>query len=114
MKQVKAFFGDRLIADQISVADGYISQLVGLLGRSSLEQNEGLLLKKCKQVHCFGMRFNIDVLFLGDSGEIISIKHNMGPGSISKYYFQAKSVLELPSGAAIKNNILEGGYIKFY
>lgn len=114
MKHVKAFFGDRLIADQIGIADSFISRLVGLLGRSSLGHNEGLLIKKCKQVHCFGMRFTIDVLFLADSGEIISIKHNMRPGSLSKYFFQANSVLELPSGAAKENNIFEGGYIKFY
>lgn len=113
MKYLKAFFEDTLIADRVCIADSFISRLVGLLGRSSLEQNEGLLIKKCKQVHCIGMRFTIDVLFLSDSGEIISIKHNMSPGSLSKYFFQSSSVLELPSGAAEKFNIFVGGFIKF-
>jgi len=36
----------------------------GLLGRSELEPNEGLLLERSRSVHTFGMRFPIDAVLL--------------------------------------------------
>jgi hypothetical protein len=36
----------------------------GLLGRDGLGDDEALLLRRCRSVHTFGMRFTIDVVLL--------------------------------------------------
>ena len=49
---------------RILMARGFRSRLVGLLGRSSMDVQQGLWLEPCRCVHTFGMRFGIDLVFV--------------------------------------------------
>ena len=93
-----------LIAGRIEVARGFFSRLRGLLGRKSLEEGEGLLLWPCSSVHCFGMQFPIDVIFLDSQFRVAAIHPDMQPGSVVSQR-QARYVLELKSGAAERQKI---------
>ena len=96
---------DKIIANNIKIADNFFKRLVGLLNRDKLDSDEGLLLKKCNQIHTIGMKFNIDALFLNEEGEIVYIEKNMEAGKISKYVKNACQVLELIAGTTDKYNI---------
>ena len=63
------------------------------------------MLKKCRQVHTFGMKFNIDVVFLSREGEILDLEKNMVPGRISRHVKEAYWVLELESGAVARQKL---------
>jgi uncharacterized membrane protein (UPF0127 family) len=65
------------------------------MGTKEMPPDQGLLLKKCKQVHTFGMKFAIDVIFLSENGEILYIEENMKPSKISPLIKNAEYVLEL-------------------
>lgn len=56
----------------------------------------GLLIPSCKSVHTFGMRFALDLLFLGPGEEPLVAIREVGPGHRVKVP-EAGSVLELPS-----------------
>ncbi|MBP8865557.1 MAG: DUF192 domain-containing protein [Acetobacterium sp.] len=81
----------------VKVADRFMSRLVGLLKTSGLSDDQGLLLKKCNQVHTLGMKFPIDVIFLSKDGDILHIEPEMAAGKVSPHIQNAFWVLEVKS-----------------
>ena len=57
-------------------------------------------IKPSNQVHMFGMRYAIDVVFLDDAGRVLRVVHALQPNRISPRVKGATSVLELPAGTA--------------
>lgn len=57
---------------------------------------EGLLIPRCRSVHTYGMRFPLDLLFLGPDREPLIAVREVGPGHRLRVP-EAESVLELPS-----------------
>ncbi|HNX29092.1 MAG TPA: DUF192 domain-containing protein [Syntrophomonadaceae bacterium] len=93
-----------LIAYRVEAAVSFISRLRGLLGRKNMPAGCGLLLRPCSSVHCFGMRFPIDVIFLDRHNRVINIREKMNPGSWASES-QACCVLELRAGEVRKHKI---------
>ncbi len=89
------------LANEVKVADSFFSRLIGLLNRKELEESEGLILTKTKQIHTIGMRFPIDVVYLQRKNnkllEVIAIEENLLPNQIGKKVKGANIVLELPA-----------------
>ncbi|HZW36651.1 MAG TPA: DUF192 domain-containing protein, partial [Candidatus Deferrimicrobiaceae bacterium] len=52
----------------------------------------------CSSVHSIGMRHPIDVLFLDNRGKVIGAYPRFPPGRLTRPFFGAKGVLELPEG----------------
>lgn len=103
-----------LLAANVTVANTYLSRLVGLLGKGpSWEQEErGLWIIPSHGVHTLAMRFAIDVVFL-DRKRIVVHKHqNLRPWRISKVIPSARSVLELPVGTIARSQTEVGDQIE--
>lgn len=105
MKNYLVLKDDIVLFDEVKLANDFFSRLVGLLKTKSLDENQGLLLKHCQQVHTFGMKFPIDVVFLSSEGEILYIEENMEPGKISPHVKKAYWVLELKAFILKKNKL---------
>lgn len=103
----------KLIADNVKVADNFFSRLIGLLNRSCLAENEGLWLVPCESIHSFGMKFNFDAVFLDKSGKVIALTRNIQPNKIVPSVKNTYSVLELASGTIEKAEINTGNILKF-
>jgi len=97
-----------LLGDRISVADGSLARLVGLLGRKSLEPGTGLLIVPSQAVHTLGMRFPIDVLFMDRTCRVVGLRPRLAPFRLSRLYWKAWAVLELPAGTAALSNTAFG------
>ena len=97
-----------VIASKVTTADTVFSRLVGLLNRSNIEQDEGLIITQCRSIHMFFMRFPIDVVFVDKNNRIIGIVENIQPFHISPYFFKARYVLELPIGSIQKSKTVVG------
>ena len=70
-----------------------------LLGLALLDRDDagpGLLIPSCRSVHTFGMRFAIDVWFLAESGEPVSVRRRVGRRRIVADR-RASLVLEVPA-----------------
>jgi uncharacterized membrane protein (UPF0127 family) len=68
----------------------------GLLGRDGLDGV--LVLAPCRQVHTIGMRFAIDVAFVGRDGRVRHVV-TMRPGRVSRPVWRGRWVVEGPAGA---------------
>lgn len=63
----------------LHVASGPIARLRGLLGRDCAEGV--LLLAPCADIHTVGMRFPVDVAFLGEDGTVLASRRALAPGN---------------------------------
>lgn len=81
---------------EVVVADDPLSRLLGLALLDRHRAPEGLLIPRCRSVHTYGMRFPLDLLFLGVQGEPLIAVREVGPGHRLRVP-GADSVLELPS-----------------
>ncbi len=86
-----------MLADKAAPAATSRERRTGLLGRSRMEEGEGLWIVPCEAVHTFGMKFAIDVVFLSRAQRVLKIRENLPPWRIA-VCLRAYSVLELPAG----------------
>lgn len=82
----------------------------GLLDCSRLEAGEGMLLPSAA-IHTVGMRFTIDVVFVGSAGKVL----RCGPVSPGKQFLcpYAAMALELPGGTIEATDTREGDVLSF-
>ena len=101
----------RSLAETGTVAIRPWARMRGLLGRSALQANEGLLLLGTRGIHMIGMRFAIDVLFLNEDGWVIRLIHSLKPFRISPIVKNSAMVLELPTGILAQTGTQVGDWI---
>ena len=89
---------ETFVATSATVANTYLSRLVGLLGRTRrwARPGQGLWIVPSYGVHTIGMLFSIDIVFLDRSNHVVHIEEHVRPFRISKVILKADSVLELP------------------
>jgi uncharacterized membrane protein (UPF0127 family) len=83
----------------ILVADTPIARLRGLLGHRT-PPPFALRLERCRCVHTFGMRFALDLHWLGADGATLRIDRAVGPGRV-RVCRRARAVVEVGVGASI-------------
>jgi uncharacterized protein len=104
----RTLFADgRVVCPALAVADTARSRMKGLLGRRSLDDGEGLLLRPAGSIHTAFMRFAIDAVFLDASMEVLRVEPNLRPWRIAAQR-GAKAVVELPAGTAESRGLAVG------
>ncbi|MCG6957649.1 MAG: DUF192 domain-containing protein [Gemmatimonadetes bacterium] len=101
------------LASWVSVADRWWRRAIGLLGRSTLDSGEGLLLAPCNAVHTIGMRFPIDVAFLDANGCVVSMKPALRPGRLVRGGRGTQATLELRAGGLAQGDTRPGDPLIF-
>ena len=99
--------GDTL-ATACGLANSFWTRFWGLMGKPSLPDGGALLIVPCNSVHCFGMKFAIDVVYLARDGEVLRIVPDMAPGTIGPLVRGARAVLELPAGTVGAAGVVVG------
>jgi len=110
---LSVYVNDRKIVDEVGKADRFFSRFLGLMFKKKMNDNQGLLIIPCNQIHTFNMRFDIDVLFISKENKIVHIEHSMKPGRATKMIKGSHSVLELCSGISEKNGVKIGDMLTF-
>ncbi len=91
-----------VVAEDVQVADGVWSRFWGLMGRRSLPEGSGLLLRPSSSIHTAFMRFPIDVVFLDREFRVVKVVPEMKPFRVTMAFGGARCALELNAGAAAK------------
>jgi len=92
------------------VADSTWLRMKGLLGRATLDEDEGILLRPGSSIHMFFMRFAIDAVFLDRELRVLRVAADLKPWRMAARR-GAKAVLELPSGRCERVGLGEGDQI---
>src|SRR5207302_10356990 len=85
----------------VEVPEGRAERMRGLLGRSGLQREAGLLLERTRSIHTFRMRFAILAAFLDGGNRVVGVRR-MPPGRIALPRGGVRSVLELPQNADVR------------
>lgn len=101
-----------LLGDRIGSAAESATRRTGLLKRAGLEPGEGLWIAPCEAVHCFFMKFTIDVLFLDRKKRVVKLAPALKPWRIAAC-LRAHSVLELPEGLIAATGTTVGDELDF-
>ena len=87
----------RVVAgNEVPVAVGVRARLFGLALLDLEAAGPGLLIPRCAAVHTFGMRFALDIYFLGSGDEILDVRRAVPPRRFVAHR-GAASVLEIPA-----------------
>jgi uncharacterized protein len=89
------------------VATRPFARMRGLLGRRSLDGDEGILLRPAGSVHTFFMRFPIDVVFLDRELRVVGIEPELRPWRTAGRR-GAKAVVELAAGECARRDVVVG------
>jgi uncharacterized protein len=93
--------------ERCAVAETAPTRMRGLLGRTDLEDGEGLLIRPTNSVHMFFMRFAIDVVFLDRELVVRKVVETLRPWRLAGCR-GARAALELPAGTAGRRGITVG------
>jgi uncharacterized protein len=115
-KKVRAMNRSRgtVLGECIRVAETALTGIIGLLGERELLPGDGLLIVPSQGVHTWGMRFPLDVVVLDGDWNVIAVRRNMRPFRITRVFWKAAAVLELPCGILNSTGTLLGDSIDFH
>lgn len=97
-----------LVAEDVRVAASIWSRFWGLMGRKSIPEAGGLLLRPTSSIHTAFMRFPLDIVFLDRQLRVIKIVAGMKPFRATVAFGGAHSALELNAGVAGQAGIQTG------
>lgn len=80
----------------------------GLMWTDSLPPNGGMYLARCSAIHMLGMKFPLDLVWLGSDGITIWIHTYVPPGFVVRSCRGARAVIELPAGTVHRLGISLG------
>jgi uncharacterized membrane protein (UPF0127 family) len=96
-----------VVCARCTIADSPARRMRGLLFRSGLAADEGLLLRPAPSVQTFFMRFAIDIVFLDKAGSVVGIRREVKPARVV-WCRRARATLELAAGQADHSGISIG------
>ncbi len=99
------------LADAADLAGSSETRREGLLKRAGLAPGEGLWIVPCEAVHCFFMKFTIDVVFINKAKKVVKIRPSLKPWRIAGA-LRAHSVIELPEGRIAETGTQKGDQLE--
>jgi uncharacterized membrane protein (UPF0127 family) len=107
------------VAPNVSVASSMWGRFRGLMGRSSLDQGEGLFMPGTNSIHMLFMRFPIDCVFMGaprpdGSRKVVGVRENLAPWRGVVWWVRGArgGVVEMPAGTLATVGVKPGDYVR--
>lgn len=94
----------KVLGIEVPVARGFRARLLGLALIPRDRAGAGLLIPRCSSVHTFGMRFALDLVFLGVRGEALEVRRGVPPARVVRHR-GAAAVLELVAGGEVPRSL---------
>jgi len=95
------------VSQQLKIAESFFERLIGLMFKEKMDGFDGLLIKQCRSIHTFFMRYPLDIVFMNNEMKIKKIIRNIKPWRMTLIYFTSTQVLEL-EGGTLHQEIREG------
>jgi len=96
---------NQLVVAHLAEANTLWSRLRGLLGRTSLPDDEGMLFDLNNSIHTFFMKFAIDVVFVDKNWRVVKTFAAVKPGRMIWPILTARATLEFSEGTIARAKI---------
>lgn len=97
---------DTILAEKVILAESTLERMKGLLGRSELARNTAMLIRPCRSIHMWFMRFPIDAAFLDEAGRILKISRALKPWQLA--FAPRKTTAVLETAVGVLNSVQPG------
>jgi uncharacterized protein len=87
----------QIVCERCEVADGPLSRMQGLIGRTRLPRGRGMLIRPTWFVHTAFMRFPVDLIFLDRDLQVLAVRGHVQPWRAAGH-LRAHCVLKLAAG----------------
>ena len=75
------------------------ARALGLARLDALPDDQALRIPRCRSVHTFGMRFALDLVWLGPDGDVVRVDRAVPPRRL-RTCLRARAVVECAAGRA--------------
>ena len=103
---------ETVVVERARVAHSHRERAVGLLGKRTATEGEGLLLDGTRAIHTFGMHFPIDVIYLDSANRVLCTLSALPPNRFGHLHRGVQSVLEMSSGAIARSRTQVGDFLR--
>ena len=86
------------VVEHLLIAETIVERMRGLLGRTDLPRDTGLLIRPCRSIHMWFMRFPIDAAFLDAELRVLKISRGLRPWQLAFAPGGTQCVLETADG----------------
>jgi uncharacterized membrane protein (UPF0127 family) len=93
---------ETLLLEDAILAEHTYDRMRGLLGRRELPSQTGMLIRPCRSIHMWFMRFPIDAAFLDRDMRVLKIVRHLRPWKLAIAPRKTYCVLETAAGALDK------------
>jgi len=100
--------GGVVLYESCKVANTFISRFWGLMGKTSVPDDEALVFPRCNSIHTFFMRTAIDVIFVSETGKVVKVFPELRPWKLLLPVKGVAHTIEISSCGAHKKNIQIG------
>jgi uncharacterized membrane protein (UPF0127 family) len=95
------------VCERCLLAETPLARVKGLLGRSKLDPDEGILLRPASSIHTWFMRFPIDAVFVDRELAVVGVVANLKPWRAAARR-GAHAVVELAAGESDRRGLRLG------
>lgn len=99
---------EKRISTSIRTSYVFHKRLKGLMFEKYLSAEEAMHINPCRSVHTCFMKFPIDVVFVNEDLEVVSLEENMKPYQFGKAVPRAQSVFEFKAGTIQNKGLYVG------
>ena len=100
-----------VVCERCTLALSMLARMRGLLGRASLDPDEGIWLQPAGSIHMWFMRFPIDVVFAAEDGTVLKLVEGIRPWRLA-FCRGARVALELAEGAIARSGVRLGDHLQ--
>jgi uncharacterized membrane protein (UPF0127 family) len=87
-----------VLIETVLFAESTSQRMKGLLGRSGLPETSGMLIRPCRSIHMWFMRFPIDAAFLDADLKVLKLSRHLKPWQLAFAPPRTHAVLETATG----------------
>ncbi len=101
-----------VLFNDVLAPDGFINRARGLLGRTVLSEEQGMLFFNCNAIHMFGMKLPLDIIFINRYHRVEKCIASLEPWRFA-VCGNAKITLEVCEGSVKRMGIQKGMNLEF-
>jgi uncharacterized membrane protein (UPF0127 family) len=88
-----------VLLEEVILAESTVARMRGLLGHTSLPKGTGMLIRPCRSIHMWFMKFPIDAVFLDEDLRVLRVSNNLQPWKLAFAPRKTHCVLEGVAGS---------------
>jgi uncharacterized protein len=97
--EIRVASSGTVVASDVRWARSTVDRARGLMGETSMSTGAAMVFVPARQIHTFGMKIPLDVVFCDTQWKVLHVVRSMAPRRITKIVWRARYGVELAAGS---------------